>query len=217
MFFPLWKALLSLATLKLRVRVAWCYAESHLFQRNSRSCAGKITSPPKIELNKLKTQSLGLFDATPTSLVNGFVMVKTKSNWIGLSWPLARELIRAQVSLHLARFRKQPIICICFIHGSVVSIRSLFFLLLFYQEAIAAESFIESTPMCVEKGDLERGFADSDHVLQGEMRMGGQVCLLRWKWQSRCILLTELNALKRNLMRYILVATWHPLERPNPL
>lgn len=42
------------------------------------------------------------------------------------------------------------------------------------EEAIAAESFIESTPMCIEKGDLERGFADSDHVLQGEMRMGGQ-------------------------------------------
>ena len=35
--------------------------------------------------------------------------------------------------------------------------------------------------MCIEKGDLERGFADSDHVLQGEMRMGGQVCLLRLK------------------------------------
>lgn len=73
------------------------------------------------------------------------------------------------------------IICTCFIHWSVVSIRSLFYLLLFYQEAIAAESFVESTPMCIEKGDLERGFADSDHVLQGEMRMGGQVCLLRLK------------------------------------
>ena len=56
-----------------------------------------------------------------------------------------------------------------------------FFLLLFYQEAIAAESFVESTPICIEKGDLERGFADSDHVLLGEMRMGGQVCLLRLK------------------------------------
>ena len=73
------------------------------------------------------------------------------------------------------------IICTCFIHWSVVSIRSLFYLLLFYQEAIAAESFVESTPMCIEKGDLERGFADSDHVLHGEMRMGGQVCLLRLK------------------------------------
>ena len=108
-------------------------------------------------------------------------MVKTKSKWIGLSWLPARELIRAQVSLHLARLWKQPIICTCFIHGSVVCIQSHFFLLLFYQEAIAAESFIESTPMCIEKGDLERGFADSDHVLQGEMRMGGQVCLLRLK------------------------------------
>ena len=26
-------------------------------------------------------------------------MVKTKSKWIGLSWPPAREIIRAQVSL----------------------------------------------------------------------------------------------------------------------
>ena len=52
--------------------------------------------------------------------------------------------------------------------------------MLFYQEAIAAESFIESTPMCIEKGELERGFADSDHVLQGEMRMGGQVCDTFW-------------------------------------
>ena len=108
-------------------------------------------------------------------------MVKTKSKWIGLSWLPAPEPIRAQVSLHLARLWKQPIIYACFIHGSVVSIRNLFLLLLFYQEAIAAESFIESTPMCIEKGDLERGFADSDHVLQGEMRMGGQVCLLRLK------------------------------------
>ena len=73
------------------------------------------------------------------------------------------------------------IICTCFIHWSVVTIRSLFYLLLFYQEAIAAESFVESTPMCIEKGDLERGFAGSDHVLHGEMRMGGQVCLLRLK------------------------------------
>lgn len=108
-------------------------------------------------------------------------MIKTKSKWIGLSWPPARELIRAQVSLHLARLWKQPIVYTCFIHGSVVSIRNHFFLLLFYQEAIAAESFIESTPMRIEKGDLERGFADSDHVLEGEMRMGGQVCLLRLK------------------------------------
>lgn len=63
--------------------------------------------------------------------------------------------------------------------GQLYLSEAIFFLLLFYKEAIAAESFIESTPMCIEKGDLERGFADSDHVLQGEMRMGGQVCLLR--------------------------------------
>ena len=29
--------------------------------------------------------------------------------------------------------------------------------------------------MCIQKGDLETGFAESDHVLEGEMRVGGQV------------------------------------------
>lgn len=42
------------------------------------------------------------------------------------------------------------------------------------EEAIAAESFLESTPMSIQKGDLENGFGGSDHVLEGEMRMGGQ-------------------------------------------
>ncbi|XP_020627784.1 xanthine dehydrogenase/oxidase-like isoform X2 [Orbicella faveolata] len=42
------------------------------------------------------------------------------------------------------------------------------------EEAIAAQSFLESTPMCIQKGDLETGFAESDHVLEGEMRVGGQ-------------------------------------------
>ena len=45
------------------------------------------------------------------------------------------------------------------------------------QEAIAAESFFESTPMCIEKGNLQTAFAESDHVLEGEMRLGGQVRL----------------------------------------
>ena len=45
------------------------------------------------------------------------------------------------------------------------------------QEAIAAESYLESVPMCIQKGDLETGFAESDHVLEGEMRVGGQVRL----------------------------------------
>lgn len=29
--------------------------------------------------------------------------------------------------------------------------------------------------MCIQKGDLETGFAESDHVLEGEVRTGGQV------------------------------------------
>ena len=29
--------------------------------------------------------------------------------------------------------------------------------------------------MCRERGDLQAGFAESDHVLEGEMRVGGQV------------------------------------------
>ncbi|KAJ7379856.1 hypothetical protein OS493_012608 [Desmophyllum pertusum] len=41
------------------------------------------------------------------------------------------------------------------------------------QEAIAAGSFYECEP-CIQKGDLETGFAESDHVLEGEMRIGGQ-------------------------------------------
>ena len=75
--------------------------------------------------------------------------------------------------------------------GQLYLSEAIFFLLLFYQEAIAAESFIESTPMCIEKGDLEKGFADSDHVLQGEMRMGGQVCLLRLKMTIALNLVTQ--------------------------
>lgn len=43
------------------------------------------------------------------------------------------------------------------------------------QEAIAAESFYDLGLLCVENGDLERGFAESDHLLEGEMKIGGQV------------------------------------------
>ena len=43
------------------------------------------------------------------------------------------------------------------------------------QEAIAAESFYDLGPLCVENGDLEKGFAESDHLLEGEMKIGGQV------------------------------------------
>ena len=31
------------------------------------------------------------------------------------------------------------------------------------------------TPLSIEKGDLRSGFDESDHVLEGEMRVGGQV------------------------------------------
>jgi len=41
------------------------------------------------------------------------------------------------------------------------------------EEAIAAESFYD-IDMCIQKGDLETGFAESDHVLEGEIRTGGQ-------------------------------------------
>ena len=44
------------------------------------------------------------------------------------------------------------------------------------QEAIEAESFVECKPLRIQRGDLETGFVESDHVLRGEMRLGGQVC-----------------------------------------
>lgn len=138
-------------------------------------------------------------------------MIKTKSKWIGLSWPPARELIRAQVSLHLARLWKQLIIYTCFIHGSVVSIRNLFFLVLF--------CFV------LPGGNSCRVFHWIHAHVYRERWPGKRICWLRScapgrdengrtglsfaseKWQLRCILLTELNALKRNLMRYIFVVT----------
>ena len=35
--------------------------------------------------------------------------------------------------------------------------------------------------MCIQKGDLEAGFAESDHVLEGEIRTGGQVIKFSFK------------------------------------
>lgn len=35
--------------------------------------------------------------------------------------------------------------------------------------------------MCIQKGDLEAGFAESDHVLEGEIRTGGQVIEFSFK------------------------------------
>ena len=43
------------------------------------------------------------------------------------------------------------------------------------QEAIASESFFEFRPLCIQKGNLETGFTESDHVLEGEMKIGAQV------------------------------------------
>ncbi|RMX48187.1 hypothetical protein pdam_00015397 [Pocillopora damicornis] len=41
------------------------------------------------------------------------------------------------------------------------------------EEAIAAGSFYDFQ-LSIEKGDLETGFAESEHLLEGEMRFGGQ-------------------------------------------
>ena len=34
---------------------------------------------------------------------------------------------------------------------------------------------MDPTPKCIEKGDLKAGFEEADHLLEGEMRVGGQV------------------------------------------
>ena len=41
---------------------------------------------------------------------------------------------------------------------------------------MAANSFFEmSFPFVLKKGDVDSGLAGSDHVIEGEMRVGGQV------------------------------------------
>ncbi len=42
-----------------------------------------------------------------------------------------------------------------------------------YQQAIAAESFIEPA-MKILVGDVVTGFAQSDHIIEGKVRVGGQ-------------------------------------------
>ncbi|XP_063994922.1 xanthine dehydrogenase-like [Diachasmimorpha longicaudata] len=42
------------------------------------------------------------------------------------------------------------------------------------EDAIQAESFIESSPMRIQHGDIDEAFAESDHIIEGEFRMGGQ-------------------------------------------
>ena len=48
---------------------------------------------------------------------------------------------------------------------------------IFYsQDAIKAQSIIGPT-LSIDNGDLEKGFTDCDHVIEGEMRTGAQVCI----------------------------------------
>ena len=51
--------------------------------------------------------------------------------------------------------------------------------------------------MCIQKGDLETGFAESDHVLEGEIRTGGQVGFaFRCKFSSKVCNNVFLNDIK---------------------
>ena len=67
----------------------------------------------------------------------------------------------------------------------------------FLQEAIAANSFFEiPIPFVIKRGDVEAGFAASDHIIEGEMRVGAQVINLSccWNiiyslWQNDCLFL----------------------------
>ena len=46
----------------------------------------------------------------------------------------------------------------------------------FLQDAIVANSFFEiPIPFVIKRGDVEAGFAASDHIIEGEMRVGAQV------------------------------------------
>ena len=46
-------------------------------------------------------------------------------------------------------------------------------LCIFIQQAIAAKSFFAPI-RTLKKGDLAKGFEESDHVIEGEVRIGGQ-------------------------------------------
>ena len=48
-----------------------------------------------------------------------------------------------------------------------------------FQDAIAADSFFDHDEALIEKGDIEAGFAESEHILEGEMKMGGQVIIIQ--------------------------------------
>lgn len=47
-------------------------------------------------------------------------------------------------------------------------------LILTIEEAIAAESYLLPVPIELSSGDVIKGLAESDHIVQGEFRMGGQ-------------------------------------------
>lgn len=42
------------------------------------------------------------------------------------------------------------------------------------EDAIEHESFFPGFPKCIIKGDAERAFEEADHILEGEVRIGGQ-------------------------------------------
>ena len=42
------------------------------------------------------------------------------------------------------------------------------------QQAIDANSFLESDPITIKKGDVVEGFKGSDVIVEGEMYVGGQ-------------------------------------------
>ena len=44
----------------------------------------------------------------------------------------------------------------------------------FPQEAIAAGSYLKEAPSVIVQGDVDAGFSRADHVIEGEMRLGGQ-------------------------------------------
>ncbi|XP_015117328.1 xanthine dehydrogenase [Diachasma alloeum] len=42
------------------------------------------------------------------------------------------------------------------------------------EDAIEAKSFVQGTPKSIRDGDIDEAFAGADHVLEGEVRIGGQ-------------------------------------------
>ncbi|XP_011311010.1 xanthine dehydrogenase/oxidase [Fopius arisanus] len=42
------------------------------------------------------------------------------------------------------------------------------------EDAIASKSFIDATPMRIQHGDINEAFNESDHIIEGEFRIGGQ-------------------------------------------